>query len=34
MKKIGLALLAPVVALLFAIGIAALALLAVGVNPG
>jgi ABC-type uncharacterized transport system permease subunit len=34
MKKIGLALLAPVIALLFAIGIAALALLAVGVNPG
>lgn len=32
-KKIGLALLAPAVALAFAVGVAALALLAVGVNP-
>jgi len=33
MKKLGLALLAPLIALLFAVAIAALALVAVGVNP-
>jgi simple sugar transport system permease protein len=33
MKKLGLALLAPIIALVFAVGVAAIALLAVGVNP-